>query len=158
MCQVAVLQKHVVEPLLTQDRLWLTTVSWRQRNITTATISHMPSTTYPILLLATRKVPLRDAVVPTTDVKQEEVERLNIFHDVLTRVFDGRLIFPPIQRPRRILDCGYGTGAWASEVAEQNPRCEVRSRLLAGCLAGNSGENPKTSQFISTLLKMPANA
>ena len=57
---------------------------------------------------------------------QDESERLRILHNVLNRVFDGRLIFPPVTRPRRILDCGFGTGDWASEVAEQNPRCEVR--------------------------------
>ncbi|KAL2061827.1 hypothetical protein VTL71DRAFT_7205, partial [Oculimacula yallundae] len=61
-------------------------------------------------------------LVPTDE---DEIERLNIFHNVLNRVFEGRLIFPPIHRPRRILDCGYGTGVWASEVAEQNPQCEV---------------------------------
>ncbi|CZT00663.1 related to methyltransferase [Rhynchosporium graminicola] len=56
---------------------------------------------------------------------EDEIDRLNNFHSVLNRVFDGRLIFPPVHRPRRILDCGCGTGAWASEVAEQNPQCEV---------------------------------
>ncbi|TVY82294.1 Secondary metabolism regulator laeA, partial [Lachnellula suecica] len=54
----------------------------------------------------------------------EEVERSQIMHNVLNRVFDGRLIFPPLTRPRRILDCGYGTASWASEVAEQNERCD----------------------------------
>jgi hypothetical protein len=28
------------------------------------------------------------------------------------------------------LECGYGTGGWACEVAEQNPRCEVSSHSL----------------------------
>ncbi|PSS25646.1 hypothetical protein M430DRAFT_48081 [Amorphotheca resinae ATCC 22711] len=56
---------------------------------------------------------------------EDEIERLHIMHDVLSRTFDGRLIFPPLPRPRRILDCGYGTASWASEVAEQHPRCEV---------------------------------
>ncbi|EAQ88176.1 hypothetical protein CHGG_04795 [Chaetomium globosum CBS 148.51] len=36
-----------------------------------------------------------------------------------------RLIFPPVPRPRRILECGSGSGAWAMEVAEQYPECEV---------------------------------
>lgn len=40
-------------------------------------------------------------------------------------VFDDRLLFPPLHHPRRILDCGYGSGAWAVEVAEQYPDCEV---------------------------------
>jgi len=46
-------------------------------------------------------------------------------HGVLQRVFDDRLIFPPISSPRRILDCGYGTGHWAMQVALQYPRCQV---------------------------------
>lgn len=40
--------------------------------------------------------------------------------------FDNRLIFPPLNRPRRVLECGYGTAAWAIAVAEQYPRAEVR--------------------------------
>ncbi len=43
-------------------------------------------------------------------------------------MFDNRLIFPTMPRPRRVLDCGYGSGAWAIEVAEQNPECEVGER------------------------------
>jgi ubiquinone/menaquinone biosynthesis C-methylase UbiE len=46
-------------------------------------------------------------------------------HGILGRVFDGRLIFPPIRSPKRILDCGCGAGDWAVEVAEQYPDAEV---------------------------------
>ncbi|KIN08384.1 hypothetical protein OIDMADRAFT_110979 [Oidiodendron maius Zn] len=56
---------------------------------------------------------------------EDEIERLQMMHNVLHRTFDGRLIFPPLSRPRRILECGYGTASWASGVAEQNPQCEV---------------------------------
>lgn len=45
-------------------------------------------------------------------VGEDEVERNDIMHNVLQRVFDGRLIFPPITRPRRVLDCGYGTSKY----------------------------------------------
>lgn len=46
-------------------------------------------------------------------------------HQIFNMMFDNRLIFPPIPRPRRILDLGYGSGSWAIEVAEQYPECEV---------------------------------
>ncbi len=38
-------------------------------------------------------------------------------HNVLGRVFDGRLVFPPLHRLRRVLEAGYGTAAWANAVA-----------------------------------------
>jgi ubiquinone/menaquinone biosynthesis C-methylase UbiE len=46
-------------------------------------------------------------------------------HAVLSRVFDGRLIFPPVRNPKRILDLGTGSGDWAIQVAEQYPESEV---------------------------------
>ncbi|KAL4987232.1 S-adenosyl-L-methionine-dependent methyltransferase [Aspergillus falconensis] len=58
-------------------------------------------------------------------VDEDEAERLDLQHRIFSRVFDNRLIFPPIPRLRRVLDCGYGTGSWAIDVAEQNPDCEV---------------------------------
>jgi hypothetical protein len=66
--------------------------------------------------------------------RQEEAERLELQHKVFNRVFDNRLIFPPIPRPQRVLDCGYGTASWAIEVAEQHPECEVRSARRMGFL------------------------
>src|SRR3569833_3022120 len=59
---------------------------------------------------------------------QNEVERLRIQHDVFNRLFDGRLFFPPIRRPRRVLECGFGTASWAVDVAEAYQNCEVRCR------------------------------
>ncbi|RAL16404.1 class I SAM-dependent methyltransferase [Aspergillus homomorphus CBS 101889] len=64
-------------------------------------------------------------------VDDDEVERLELQHRVFNKVFNDRLIFPPLpdlespRIPRRILDCGHGTASWAIEVAEQNPRCEI---------------------------------
>ncbi|KAH6966463.1 S-adenosyl-L-methionine-dependent methyltransferase [Fusarium venenatum] len=48
-----------------------------------------------------------------------------MMHGVLSGLFDRRLIFPPIRSPRRVLDCGCGTGDWAMEVATQYPDSEV---------------------------------
>ncbi|KAK2795940.1 hypothetical protein FQN51_009598 [Onygenales sp. PD_10] len=58
-------------------------------------------------------------------VDDHEIERLEIQHQVFNKVFDDRLIFPPVHGVRRVLDCGYGNGSWAVEVAEQYPSCEV---------------------------------
>jgi hypothetical protein len=58
--------------------------------------------------------------------RQEEAQRLQLFHHVFHILFDKRLIFPsPIPSPRRILDCGFGSASWAIEVADSHPRCEV---------------------------------
>jgi trans-aconitate methyltransferase len=49
-----------------------------------------------------------------------------VFH----RVFDNRLIFPPVTSPRNILDLGCGGGDWAMQVSEQYPDASVsRTRL-----------------------------
>ncbi|KAK3353564.1 S-adenosyl-L-methionine-dependent methyltransferase [Lasiosphaeria hispida] len=58
-------------------------------------------------------------------VDDDEVERLQYMHGIFNMMFDNRLIFPPIPRPRRILECGSGSGSWAAQVAEQHPECEV---------------------------------
>ncbi|KAJ5081781.1 hypothetical protein NUU61_010045 [Penicillium alfredii] len=58
-------------------------------------------------------------------VDEEEAQRLDDQERVFQRIFDSRLIFPPIPRLRRVLDCGHGSGAWALGVAEQYPDCEV---------------------------------
>ncbi|KAI9821314.1 MAG: hypothetical protein M1827_004050 [Pycnora praestabilis] len=58
-------------------------------------------------------------------IDEDEVERLEIQHNVLNRVFDDKLIFPPMRNPKNILDCGYGAANWAVEVAENYPECEV---------------------------------
>lgn len=76
---------------------------------------------------------------------QDEIERLQIMHDVLTKTFDSRHIFPPISRPRRILDCGYGTASWASAVADEHPECEVRFALSQLFNSNN------VSQFITKI-------
>ncbi|OOF99665.1 hypothetical protein ASPCADRAFT_1335 [Aspergillus carbonarius ITEM 5010] len=49
-------------------------------------------------------------------IDDDEADRLDLQHDVFNEVFDGRLIFPPIPSPRRVLDCGHGAGSWAVEL------------------------------------------
>ncbi|KAK7522516.1 S-adenosyl-L-methionine-dependent methyltransferase [Phyllosticta citriasiana] len=54
-----------------------------------------------------------------------EEQRLENQHQVLRYLFDGRLFFPPVKCPRRILDCGYGRGHWALDMALNYPHSEV---------------------------------
>ncbi|KAL8829260.1 MAG: hypothetical protein Q9170_006255 [Blastenia crenularia] len=64
-------------------------------------------------------------MVSSGTLKQEEADRLESQHQVLNMVFDERQFFPPVQRVRSVLDCGYGAASWAIEVAEANPSCTV---------------------------------
>ncbi|KAH6895804.1 S-adenosyl-L-methionine-dependent methyltransferase [Thelonectria olida] len=58
-------------------------------------------------------------------VDEDEIARLEVLHGVLNSLFDNRLIFPPVRSPRRILDCGCGSGDWAVDVAMSYPNAEV---------------------------------
>ncbi|KAF1983327.1 S-adenosyl-L-methionine-dependent methyltransferase [Aulographum hederae CBS 113979] len=51
-------------------------------------------------------------------VDEEEEERLDQQHRIFTLLFDDELFFPPIEYPRRILDCGYGQASWTNAMAE----------------------------------------
>jgi ubiquinone/menaquinone biosynthesis C-methylase UbiE len=56
--------------------------------------------------------------------KREEI-RLESQHEVIFRFSGNRLYFPRVEDPRKILECGYGTGDWAVAAAEQYEDCEV---------------------------------
>lgn len=58
-------------------------------------------------------------------IDEGEIARLELMHSVLSKVFDDRLIFPPVHAPERILDCGCGACDWAVDVAEHFPDSEV---------------------------------
>ncbi|EGE06322.1 hypothetical protein TEQG_05325 [Trichophyton equinum CBS 127.97] len=58
-------------------------------------------------------------------IDDEEIERLELEQQLFSKVFDDRIIFPPVQQLDKVLDCGYGSGTWAVEIAEQYPDCEV---------------------------------
>ncbi|KAI9903942.1 hypothetical protein N3K66_000471 [Trichothecium roseum] len=58
-------------------------------------------------------------------IDEDEIARLELMHQVLCKVFDNRLIFPPVISPSNILELGCGGGDWAKAVAEQFPDSEV---------------------------------
>ncbi|KAL7961775.1 S-adenosyl-L-methionine-dependent methyltransferase [Trichoderma compactum] len=58
-------------------------------------------------------------------IDEEEMTRLGEMHSMLRTVFDNRLIFPPVSKPEKILECGFGAADWAVDVAEHYPDAEV---------------------------------
>ncbi|KAL7808053.1 S-adenosyl-L-methionine-dependent methyltransferase [Trichoderma aethiopicum] len=66
-----------------------------------------------------------DSKIYYAPIDDEEITRLGNMHTMLRTVFDNRLIFPPVVRPQRILECGFGAAHWAVDVAEQYPDAEV---------------------------------
>ncbi|KAK0650642.1 Secondary metabolism regulator laeA [Lasiodiplodia hormozganensis] len=58
-------------------------------------------------------------------VDEGEEQRLENQHQILQYLFEGRLFFPPIQHPKKVLDCGYGRGNWALEMAQTYPDSEI---------------------------------
>jgi SAM-dependent methyltransferase len=63
-----------------------------------------------------------------------ERERLSLQHDVMTRLFGGKLFFAPLNEgfpPRRILDVATGTGEWAIEIGDRFPRSQVTATDLS---------------------------
>ncbi|KAJ7486986.1 S-adenosyl-L-methionine-dependent methyltransferase, partial [Mycena latifolia] len=53
--------------------------------------------------------------------------RLDAMHDAISRYFGGRLCDAPVAevRPRKILELGSGSGAWAIQAAKQFPEAQV---------------------------------
>ncbi|KAK1255837.1 hypothetical protein MKX07_008096, partial [Trichoderma sp. CBMAI-0711] len=66
-----------------------------------------------------------DSKIYYAPIDDEEIARLGNMHTMLRTVFDNRLIFPPVVRPQRILECGFGAAHWAVDVAEHYPDAEV---------------------------------
>ncbi|KAA1469210.1 S-adenosyl-L-methionine-dependent methyltransferase [Dentipellis sp. KUC8613] len=54
-----------------------------------------------------------------------DCSRLDVMHNQLTEFLDGKLTPAPLDNPRRILELGAGSGAWAIQAAKQFPSAEV---------------------------------
>ena len=86
---------------------------------------------------------------------QNEIELLAIQHQVLSLVFNGKLVFPPIDTTGCILDCGYGAASWAIEVADAYPDCTVSisssgKKLLSKLLLNSLLPSGHRSRYIPT--------
>lgn len=81
--------------------------------------------------LAAARPALSVSLFELTWVKREET-RLETQHEVLLRFTEGTLYWPHVRNPRKILECGYGTGEWAVAVAELYEDCQASLPFLLG--------------------------
>lgn len=56
---------------------------------------------------------------------EEERERLDIMHEQMLTMMDGKLFLAPLKAPQSALDLGTGTGIWAVDFGKTS-----RSKLL----------------------------
>ncbi|KAL1974704.1 hypothetical protein VTN31DRAFT_4908 [Thermomyces dupontii] len=56
---------------------------------------------------------------------EEEMDRLDILHEMFLELLNRRLFLAPVKSPQRVIDLGTGTGIWAIDFADQNPQSEV---------------------------------
>ena len=56
---------------------------------------------------------------------ESEQDRMDLHHEMMTRVCGGRFHLAPLTNPGRILDIGTGTGLWCIEMGDLYPDAEV---------------------------------
>ncbi|KAF8245519.1 S-adenosyl-L-methionine-dependent methyltransferase [Wilcoxina mikolae CBS 423.85] len=64
----------------------------------------------------------RQELMPTDEKEQD---RLDLHHEIMLAMLDGKLHLAPVKEPQRILDIGTGTGIWAIDMADAHPAAEV---------------------------------
>ena len=53
-------------------------------------------------------------------------------HNILYQLFGDKSFFPDILNPTSILECGYGSGDWVVQIADEYEDCEVRQHGYQG--------------------------
>lgn len=56
---------------------------------------------------------------------EQEQDRLDQVHHIWLLLFKGESFIAPLKNPQFALDCGTGTGIWASDFGDVFPQCEV---------------------------------
>ena len=56
---------------------------------------------------------------------ESELDRLDLTHNMMKITMGMKLFNAPIDKPKRVLDIGTGTGIWAIEMADEHPDAEI---------------------------------
>ncbi|KAI5787939.1 S-adenosyl-L-methionine-dependent methyltransferase [Pyronema domesticum] len=56
---------------------------------------------------------------------EKEQDRLDLHHEIMLRLLDGKITLAPLDHPQKILDLGTGTGIWAIDAADNYPEATV---------------------------------
>ena len=56
---------------------------------------------------------------------ESELDRLDLTHNMIKITMGMKLHIAPIEKPKKILDIGTGTGIWAIEMADEYPDAEI---------------------------------
>ncbi|KAJ7633137.1 S-adenosyl-L-methionine-dependent methyltransferase [Roridomyces roridus] len=96
-------------------------------------------------------------LLPSVSENEEEVTRLDAWHNTFREYFDGGLCAFPLknERPQRILELGCGSGAWAIQAAADFPEAQVVAVDISPLPAHRVPPHNMTFQFVDLREELP---
>ena len=73
-------------------------------------------------------------------------------HSILYQLFGEKLFFPEIFNPTSVLECGYGSGDWVVQIADEYEDCEVCQHGYQGGFPFSGGLWMKMTQQLDLMM------